>query len=391
MKINKKVYMSFIFITFCFFIFNIKSSIFKSFKVKQTNKDYLSELFKFGIPTEKPIFFGNPDKDGSWRIIHKHPDIIIQKRVDGIWSSKLSVTDSISTDVLHATENVEISGTSVITSITGSGITVTKNGNAVSLTVTSSGSASIIGAVDTPNSYSDGKLLISTGSGFEYTDLGQSNVIYNNGLIKNGETVGIDTSGGSNGQVLQHTGSGVQWTYLNSGLLTKTTIDQISQNEIISLTANTIISIEEVITNTNQSTSNIIPYTDNWEIENVKNSISYFEADSLTSGHFENSSFIPVTIGSGNTEPKVITGCQFSLEGESSNYGISSVIGNGSEITMISISSANGSEITILTGLYSVRWVKGIQFSENKIKLTRCGSERTLGVVLLIHSNTSDG
>ncbi|KPA13623.1 Laminin G, subdomain protein 2 domain protein [Candidatus Magnetomorum sp. HK-1] len=355
----------------------------------------LSNHLKYEVPNGKPLFLGNPDKDGSWRIIHNNNDIIIQKRFAGVWSAKFSITDSISTDVLHATEDVEIGGTSVITSIVGSGITVTKNGNAISLTVTqgNGGIASILDTSDTPNSYSIGKILLSTGSGFEYTDLLQTNLSYGNGLTETGGAISIDTSGGISGQILQHTGSGVQWSDVNSNGVNQEVFNNISNNETVQVTANTI-TIEEKITISNNDSINIISDSNSskWNYEDAKGSITQFIVDTTNiSGHFTNGSSA-ITLGPGNTEYRVIESLNFKLVGDSNIYAIISITDDGDANDGVSFALNDGTIATLGVGSYSVEWIRGTNMKDEALKLVNdAGSGNDSDTVLLIHSNTTNG
>ncbi|KPA09168.1 hypothetical protein MHK_010643 [Candidatus Magnetomorum sp. HK-1] len=342
-----------IFLTFIIVFISNSLLIYYFFSEKRSDHQFSSQQFKYEVPTGKPLFFGNPDKDGSWRIVHNSNDIIIQKQVDGVWSSKFSVTDSITTDVLHATDDVEIGGTSVITSIIGSGITVTKDGNSVSLTVTQGniGISSILETSDTPDNYSTGKLLISTGSGFEWNDLSSSGVsqeIYNN----------------------------------------------IANNGTVQVIANTV-TIEEKVTIPNNNTTDVISDSDSskWDYEDAKGSITQFIVDiANTSGHFTNGG-VATTLGLGNTELRVIESVNFKLEGDSNVYAISSITDDGEGNGEVAFELNDGTSATINTGTYNVEWISGINMKDNLLKMVEDGSGdgNDSDTVLLIHSDTTDG
>ncbi len=92
-----------------------------------------------------------------------------------------------------------------------------------------------------------------------------------------------------------------------------------------------------------------------WDYEDAKNTAVKFQCDTLdASGHFEDVSLVPVTIGSGNTEPKIMEGCRFKLVDNATIYVMGAVTDDGEADDEVAFTG------TLATGTYNVEWVSGI-------------------------------
>jgi hypothetical protein len=64
--------------------------------------DWMNELYEFfkfivfngpvEMASDMPIYFGNPDTNGSWRIVRSGDDIHFDRRESGSWVNKGSFT-----------------------------------------------------------------------------------------------------------------------------------------------------------------------------------------------------------------------------------------------------------------------------------------------------------
>jgi len=115
---------------------------------------------------------------------------------------------------------------------------------------------------------------------------------------------------------------------------------------------------------------------DNFLQFDVKGTAVNFEVDTANvSGHFENSGNSPVSIGSGNTEPKIQIGVRFKIAGDSEIYEITAITGDGTANDAVEFSKLDGTAATKTTGTYGVDYAYGTLFFSGVIKLNDSGEE----------------
>jgi len=105
------------------------------------------------------------------------------------------------------------------------------------------------------------------------------------------------------------------------------------------------------------------------------------------------SSTTPITIGTGNTEPRVIENVNFQLDGDSNIYTINTITDDGEATDEVEFSINDGTTATLATGEYDVDWIRGANMVDDVIKLTSdgVGIGNDSNTVLLIESDTFDG
>jgi len=85
-------------------------------------------------------------------------------------------------------------------------------------------------------------------------------------------------------------------------------------------------------------------------------------------------SALPVTIGTGNTEPRVIENVNFQLNGDTTKtYTINTITDDGEANDEVAFSLNDGTAATLATGEYDVDWIRGANMVDDVIKLTSDG------------------
>ena len=113
---------------------------------------------------------------------------------------------------------------------------------------------------------------------------------------------------------------------------------------------------------------------DNYSQGNYQQTAVKFQVDTAdVTGHFEDSGSNPVTVGTGNTCPRIQVGCRFKLSGDATIYEIDEVTGDGEADNEIGFIKQDGTAATKATGTYDVEWVRGTEF-DGSVKLNQVGS-----------------
>ncbi len=100
---------------------------------------------------------------------------------------------------------------------------------------------------------------------------------------------------------------------------------------------------------------------DNYLLFSCGQSAVKFQWDTANvSGHFEDSGNNAVTVGAGQTCPKILVGCCFKTSGDSNVFVISSIAGTGSANDAVVVTTLTGGTPTKATGTYDLDWVRGI-------------------------------
>jgi len=101
----------------------------------------------------------------------------------------------------------------------------------------------------------------------------------------------------------------------------------------------------------------------------------------------------PVTLGSGNTEPRVIENVNFQINGDTNKtYTINTITDDGEATDEVAFSINDGTTATLATGEYDVDWIRGANMVDDVIKLTSDGAAGNDSYTkLLIQSDTFDG
>jgi len=132
----------------------------------------------------------------------------------------------------------------------------------------------------------------------------------------------------------------------------------------------------------------LIPFDSETEytLENVRQSAVKFETDTAnTSGHFEDASLIPVTLGPGYACPRIIPGCRFKLAGSDTVYTITGVAGDGSAADAVAFEGAD-----LAAGTYDVEWVRGLAVADGALALSK-STDINGDLVPAMTGETTDG
>jgi len=82
------------------------------------------------------------------------------------------------------------------------------------------------------------------------------------------------------------------------------------------------------------------------------------------------STVTPITLGSGNTEPRVIENVNFQLNGDTTKtYTINTITDDGEATDEVAFSLNDGTAATLATGNYDVDWIRGANMVDDKISL----------------------